>query len=41
MQCQKKNAINKDEWSEESYKRKRQNQDTKDKYLEKEQKVVL
>jgi hypothetical protein len=36
----KKNVKKKDEQNEESYKRKRQNQDTKDKYLEKGQKVV-
>jgi hypothetical protein len=36
----KKDIKKKDEQNEESYKRKRQNQDTKDKCLEKEQKVV-
>jgi superfamily I DNA and/or RNA helicase len=36
----KKNVKKKDKHNEESYERKRQNQDTKDKYLKKERKVV-
>jgi hypothetical protein len=36
----KKDVKKKDKQNEESYERKRQNQDTKDKYLENERKVV-
>jgi hypothetical protein len=41
-QCNgEKNVVNKkDEQNEESYEKKRQNQDTKNKYLEKERQVV-